>query len=107
MKRTEPNGIQDLVNDVKRRQKNILPPDVIAHDRDVNKILWNGPSGTSRVQRVGALVIGTVLFLSGFAAASLSYEHQAWLGIVPSVAIAGGGLRIIFKSMIKKKLRKE
>ena len=107
MKRTEPSVIRNLVDDAKRRQRNILPPDVIAHDHDVNEVLWNGPTGASRIQQVGAFVIGIVLFLSGLAAASLSYEHHAWLGILPSAAIAGGGLRVVYKSLIRKRPRNE
>lgn len=59
--------MQTLKDDLRKRQSNTLPPDIIANDRHVNDVLWNGPRPGSRIQRAGGIVIGGTLVIGGLA----------------------------------------
>jgi hypothetical protein len=93
------DGLRHLVEDVRQKQNNILPHDFISHDRDVDDVLWHGPSRGSGIQRAGAFVIGLTLLVGSLSLGSETYEHQAWLGIVPTVAIFWAGIRVVYKSL--------
>jgi hypothetical protein len=50
------NELDKPFEDLRRKQSNVLAPDIISNDRDVNDVLWNGSPNKSGVQRVGAFV---------------------------------------------------
>jgi hypothetical protein len=99
MKKQQPNGIRRLANDLRQKQRNVLPPDVIRNDRDINDALWNGSANSPFVQRAGAFVIGATLFLGGLATGSIAYERRSWVALMPISAITVAGLRVAFKSL--------
>jgi len=91
---------QASVHELEQRQRNILPHDLIANDSNLNDILWNGPSKPSRIQTVGALAMGSMLSLAGFALAIIAYQGGTWMiGIPIAAVIAFAGVRIIYKSL--------
>jgi hypothetical protein len=101
-----PEKLQELANELRRRQSNVLPPDLISNDRSVDDVLWNGPRSRPLVQRVGAFLIGFMLFSFNVSAASVFYEKGARLFLIPFVVIAGAGLRVIYMSLRGRSVRK-
>lgn len=95
----------EFVTSLRDKQNNILPPDIIRNDREIDDVLWNGPTSASRIQRVGMFVIGIVLFGMSSVMACASFERSDWLGLIIMSSIAGAGLRIIYKSLVKRTLR--
>jgi hypothetical protein len=98
--------LQEMADELRLRQSNVLPPDVISNDRSVDDVLWNGPASRPLVQRVGAFVIGFMLFSFNLAAASVFYEKGARLFLFPFVLIAVAGLRVIYMSIKGRTVRK-
>lgn len=92
-------NLQELTGGLRRKQSNVLPPDLIENDRDINEALWHGSTRAPLVQRVGAFVIGFVLLTCGLAAASIFYQHGARLWLIPHAVIAAAGLRVMYKSI--------
>ena len=99
MKTKKPDEGPRFVRDARDQQSSTLPPDLIAKDRYVNDVLWNGPRKHSRIQKAGALVIGGALFLGGTATAVSMWEVRSWIAVVTTAAIASFGGRIIYKSL--------
>jgi hypothetical protein len=93
-------------DDLLKKQNNTLPPDLIANDRYVDDVLWNGPRSGSRIQRAGGIVIGGTLLLCGLAAVGLFYQLGARLLLAPFLAIAAGGTRILYKALVRGKQAK-
>jgi hypothetical protein len=92
-----------LDDDLRKRQSNILPPDIIANDRHEDDVLWNGPTSGSQIQKAGGIVIGATLLLCGLAAASVFYQQGARLFLAPFLIIAAGGTRVLYKALTAKK----
>ena len=93
------NELDKHFEDLRHKQRNVLPPDVISNDRDVNDVLWNGSPNKSGVQRVGAFVTGAALALGGLSIASTMWRDRFWIGMVPAAAIGGAGSRVVYKSL--------
>ncbi|MBB5058118.1 hypothetical protein HDF16_002824 [Granulicella aggregans] len=87
-------------DDLRKRQRNTLPSDVIANDRHVNDVFWNGTRDKSRIQRAGAMVVGGTLLLGGIGAAVIAYQRGAWIGIFTTAAIAIGGGRVLYRTLV-------
>ena len=97
------NREPSFIEEIKQRQRNVLPPDIIAHDRDMNDVLWNGSSSNSKIQRAGAFVIGLAISLCALAVISMAVKRRAWLGLVIVTCIAGSGLRVMYKNLKKRR----
>jgi hypothetical protein len=105
--KTEERGkLEELARDLRRKQSNVLPPDVISNDRGVDDVLWNGPTSSNLVQRVGVFLIGFMLLSCGLASASIFYQKGARLWLIPNGLIAAGGLRAIYVSLKGRSVRK-
>ena len=89
-----------LDDNLRKRQRNTLPPGVIANDRHVDDVLWDGPRDKSRTQRAGSMVVGGTLFLGGIGAAVIAYQRGAWIGILTTAAIALGGAWVLYRSVM-------
>lgn len=98
--------MRTLDDDLRKRQSNTPPPDVIANDHHVDDVLWNGPRSGSRIQKAGGIVIGGTLLLCGLAAADVFYHLGARLLLAPFVVIAAGGTRIVYKALMTRKNRR-
>jgi membrane glycosyltransferase len=99
----------DWMNDVRNRQRNIAPEDVIRNDAIVEGSLIRGDEPLSTVQRIGAIIIGMFLLAVGiiglWAASSVMvfggmenrFEHAVLvpLGGVISFGFAYIGYRMI------------
>jgi hypothetical protein len=107
LKTEEPDNLQELANELRLKQSNLLPPDLISNDQSVDDVLWNGPTGRPLIQRVGAFLIGFMLFSCSVTAISVFYGKGARLFLIPFVVIAIGGLRVIYMSIKGRKRRKE
>jgi hypothetical protein len=88
-----------LQDDLRKRQSNILPPNLIANDHFVDDVLWNGPESGSCIQRAGGIVIGGMLMISSLVAVDVFYQRGARLLLIPFVALAAGGARIMYKAL--------
>jgi hypothetical protein len=95
-----------LNDDLRRKQSNTLPSDLIANDREVNDVLWDGPKSGSRIQRAGGIVIGGTLMLSSLVAGADFYQRGARLLLAPFVVLAVGGMRIVYKAFTKRRKRR-
>jgi hypothetical protein len=62
MKRREPQF--ELQNDVERRQRNTVWPDVLKNSVTVDGFLWHGSPNATVVQRIAAAIFGCC-FISG------------------------------------------
>jgi len=89
-------------DELRKRQRNILPPDIIANDRHVDDVLWNGPRSGSRVQRAGGFVIGGTLLLCGLAATDVFYQLGARIFLAPFLLLSAGGARILYKALTSR-----
>src|SRR5260370_2122196 len=98
--------MRKLDDDLLKKQNNTLPPDLIANDRYVDDVLWNGPRSGSRIQKAGGIVIGGTLLFGGLAAANIFYQHGARLLLAPFLALAAGGTRIVYKALKGKETSK-
>ena len=106
IKTKESDKLQELANELRIKQSNVLPPDLISNDRSVDDVLWNGPTGRPLVQRVGAFLVGFMLFSFNLAAASVFYEKGARVLLIPFAVIAAAGLRVIYMSIKGRSVRK-
>jgi len=106
IKRVEPENMKLLEEELRLRQSNILPPDIIANDRVVDDVLWNGPTGRNPVQRVGSFLIGSMLFFMGLVATVDAYEKGARILLTPFLVIAAAGLRVMYMSIKGRSVRK-
>lgn len=88
-----------LEDELRPGQKNTLPPDIIANDRHVDDVLWNGPRPGSRIQKAGGIVIGGTLFLLGLLNVSIFYGLGARLLLAPIFLLTAFGARILFKAL--------
>jgi len=86
-----------MERELRRRQSNLLPLDVLANNKLVDDVLWHGARRGSTIQRVGALVIGVTLICCCLATGSILYRAGARLWLAPLVVIAAGAVRIIYK----------
>ncbi len=91
----------EWIDDLDARQRNVVFPYTLRNSRRVDSFLWNGSPNATRVQRIGACLIG--LFgigtgLLGFAATAKSKAEGdykfAFLCAVVGILFIAVGVRI-------------
>jgi hypothetical protein len=84
--------LEESINDIRFRQRNIVWPDVIVNANRVNRFLFKGARNAPVVQRIGALLFGIVLAGSGIVNLSLDYKVGTLVGSIVSFTIIGVGV---------------
>lgn len=59
----DPKPQQQLIEEVSRKQRNIVWPDTMVNGRSVDEYLWKGSPDAPLVQRVGAWLFGLTFML--------------------------------------------
>lgn len=88
-----------MADELLHRQENVLLHDLLRNGRTVDDVFWNGPSRHSRVQRVGAFLIGLTLLFNSFVAVCVLYQKGARFLLFPIVAILVAGGRVMWMSV--------
>ena len=70
--------LDDYIESVKARQKNLIWPDVLRGGRSVDELLWKGARNAPLVQRVGVVILALAYVSVGLAFVSMSLEQGEW-----------------------------
>ena len=93
---------QEVVDELKARQRNLVWPDALISSRRVDEFLWRGAPDAPLVQRVGARLFGLAFTLAGIFGLIVTYEkHFIAFGILSIVCIYVGG-RIFLNGFLRR-----
>jgi hypothetical protein len=91
---THRRKLDNFIEDVRARQRNIVFPDTVRNERYATVFFWNGSANPTRVQRVAAWMFGLLFIASGLgflpAAARARDEDHSWIffGIMMLISVA-------------------
>jgi hypothetical protein len=70
---------QNVIEEIKSKQRNVDFPDTLRNSRSVDEFLWRGSPNAPVVQRVAAWIFGLFFILAGIAFMNIAYEKRFWL----------------------------
>lgn len=70
--------LDDCIESVKARQRNLIWPDVLRGGRSVDELLWKGARSAPLVQRIGVLILALAYVMVGVVFVSMSLEEREW-----------------------------
>jgi hypothetical protein len=101
MNRHDPQD--QMIEDVKASQQNLVWPDAMVNSGSVDELLWRGSPKATKVQRIGIAIWGMGFACVGIALVSLAYEKHnlipALLGLL-SLALGARLFRNAFKRCV-------
>lgn len=105
--RHEVGDPQELAEDYRERQRNIVWPGPLINGTRVDRFLWNGCSKPRLVQRVASWLIGSFLFMGGLTLFGWAIRERAsYIGVALFVTLACGysyaGIRIFLNGFGKR-----
>jgi hypothetical protein len=102
-RRKEQHPIEELVHEVKFKQRNTTWPNTMVNSSRVDEVLWKGSRRITRVQRVGVAILGIAFALCGiFILGSLDSTHEGWwIGIPFTTGCILVGCKLIWNSIRK------
>jgi len=93
------DNLVGMAEELRHRQQNVLPQDLLVNGREVDDVFWNGPNRRSWVQQVGAFLMGLTLSFNSFVALCVCYQKGDRLLLFPFVAILITGGRVMWMSV--------
>jgi hypothetical protein len=103
--RTEVRDDQDVIEEIKAKQRNTVWPDTMRNGRSVDAFLWKGDPDAPRVQRIGACIFGLFFILCGAAWLDAAYERRSPVVGVLSIAWFLVGGRIFLNGFRRRRAR--
>jgi hypothetical protein len=94
------------IDDVRSAQQNTLVPHILKNDSRINDVLWHGSQDALGVQRIGLLVIGSVLIFCGLSIALTANQQHYVFEVAIAVLFVGAGCRVAMNGLRKSKKRK-
>jgi|HubBroStandDraft_2_1064218.scaffolds.fasta_scaffold605925_1 hypothetical protein len=91
-----------LLEEVERRQRNTLWPDVMVNSASVDGLLWKGSPKATRVQRVGIAIWGLLFLSVGICTLSMAHERHDMIMAVVGVFCSAVGVRITLNAFKRK-----
>lgn len=78
IRKSDPESAQQLIQDVKNKQRNTIWPGTLINGRGVDEFLWKGAPDAPLVQRVAAWLFGIVFVLVGVGWFAGAYAKHWW-----------------------------
>ena len=86
-----PEEIPTFIDEIGQRQRNIVWPDPLVNSRGIDAFLWKGAERPTRVQRIGAWLIGLFELGLGLQGLIWAIEKRSFLfGLVSIVVLIMG-----------------
>jgi len=101
MRKGEPESAQQLIENVKNKQRNTIWPEALNNSRDVDEFLWKGAPDAPLVQRVGAWLFGMVFVLVGVGWFAAGYARNWWIFCLLSFVWFFVGVRVFLNGFRK------
>jgi len=109
--KSDPKPQQQLIEEVKRKQRNTVWPDTMVNGRSVDEYLWKGSPEAPLVQRVGAWLFGGLFMVSGVsmieAIREMSPDRKSPASVIVGVLIAvlffGVGLKVFINGFQRRR----
>jgi hypothetical protein len=99
--------IDHLIEDAKKRQRNIVFPDTVRNARSIDAYFWRGSPDAPLVQRVAAWLIGLTFVGGGFclieAIRSREEESGAFLTNLVALLVIAVGAKTFYNGCKRRK----
>ena len=101
----EQHPIENLVDDVRQRQRNITYPDLIVNASGSDELMLKGSPRITRVQRVGVGIFGLFFLMAGVSIVTgiKIREEGWWIGVPIAAAFVLVGCKLLWNSVRKNK----
>lgn len=104
---TQPLEQEQIIEEIKARQRNTVWPDTLVNGENVDAFLWKGSPNAPLVQRIGAWVFGIAFMLFGVTLIEIDREtapyRKSILDVIFGVAVFGLGLKIFLNGFRRQK----
>lgn len=96
----------EFIQDIRRRQENILWPNVLVGGRAADSFLWRGSAHPTMVQRTGGLIIGGSFSGLGLEIAYFALRDRSVMVGLTACFFCYIGFRLIFVAVQPRRRRK-
>jgi hypothetical protein len=108
---TQPKPEEQVVEEIKAKQRNTLWPDALLNSRSVDTYLWKGSPDAPLVQRVGAGIFGITFMLLGAGLIEVDREitpdRKSIAAVILGVIFFGVGLKVFLNGFRRRKKKAE
>jgi hypothetical protein len=95
---TKPPDQEQMIEEIKARQRNTLWPETFTNGRAVSTFLWRGSPDATLVQRVGLWIFGILFILFGILAIEgyrdAGPDERSYLSVVAAIILFSLGARV-------------
>jgi hypothetical protein len=106
-KHPDPERRGAFIDDLRRKQQNILWPDTLRYGRSIDKFLLKGSAHPPIVQKIGAWLIGIWMLLLGGVLLGLTIQARGWVGILVGIVAIVGAVIISGNGFSKTRANKK
>ena len=92
----------EFLDDMRRRQRNVLWEDTVRNGRKVDKFLWSGAPDAPLVQRLGAFIFGMTFIGFSLLLVEISWHEKSLMLSLISCASFGVGIKV-FRNGFRRK----
>jgi hypothetical protein len=97
---------QQLIEEIKQKQRSTVWPDALVNSRGVDEFLWKGSPDAPLVQRVAAWLFGIVFILAGVGWLAGAYQKHWWGICLLSIVWFYVGARVFLNGFRKRRTKK-
>jgi hypothetical protein len=100
---------QEIIEDLKARQRNTLWPDTMINSSSVDGFLWKGSENPPLVQRMGAWIFGITFMLLGMGMIEIDREIEDYrksiLAVIVGVVFFLAGMKVFRNGFRRRKAK--
>ena len=106
---TKPLDQEQLIEEIKARQRNTLWPDSFTNGRAVSTFLWKGSPDATLIQRLGLWIFGILFILFGILAPdgyrNAGPDERSYLSVVAAIIFFSLGARVFLNGFRRHRNR--
>ena len=109
--KNDPEHPQQLIEEIKAKQRNTTWPDTMLNGHGVDEFLWKGSPDAPLVQRVGAWIFGVTFMFLGVALTEADREtspdRKSTAFVIVGILFFGVGVKVFLNGFRRRQRNKE